>query len=219
MEMLQGFFVGTSEEELVTPYVRECMRANEPVTVHGFFAWIDRVKNSNIKFMIDAVFNYLLALQMFRAGIRRNNSDVMMAGRTRFSSLFYVLHYPKYRQIEYRDLKDRYLMEKYAPELYRYIMNTDAFTQHGDLSTGEAGDFINEEINKERKNLLPSKNPSDNDWLVVERSLDKVKQLHKKTTELCELERKDQRKAFDSTNIASGWRKELRKQGVLKPSL
>ena len=73
---------------------------------------------------------------MFRAGMRRNNSDILMAGRTKFSSLFYILQHPKYREIEYRDLKDRYLMEKHAPELYTYFINTETFTQHGDNHTG-----------------------------------------------------------------------------------
>ena len=76
--------------------------------------WMDisrKSENKNYLFMMEAIFTFLLALLMFRAGIRRNNDDVLMAGRNKFSSLFYIMNHPKYREIDWCDSKDRYLIE------------------------------------------------------------------------------------------------------------
>ena len=127
MEILQGFYSGTSEE-LLTPYVRHCLERKQTVNVNGYFNWIDTVVTPNYKFLTEVVFTHLLGLMLFRCGVRRYNSDVMMAGRSRFTPLFYLSNHPKYREIDYRDHRDRYLTQKYAPEPFRYLQKTESFT-------------------------------------------------------------------------------------------
>lgn len=43
-------------------------------------------------FLIEAIFTYTLAVYMFRAGVRRNNTDVIMASRVKYSPPYTLVY-------------------------------------------------------------------------------------------------------------------------------
>lgn len=52
----------------------------------GFFAWCKEVKDPKCNVLLESIFTYVLAVYLFRAGIRRNNSNFIMASRLNFFS-------------------------------------------------------------------------------------------------------------------------------------
>lgn len=61
------------------------------------------VKNPNYKFMAEVVFSYCLALHVFWARVRRNNSTAINVSKTKFSPLFFGLNMPFYMETCMRD--------------------------------------------------------------------------------------------------------------------
>ena len=75
----------------------------------------------------------------------------------------------------------------------------------GKRAKAKGGDFINEGRNKDRKKLLLSKFPKEADWTCVERALNKVKAIHKKTLDVCNLDRTEKSDPFDPFIISEHW--------------
>lgn len=59
------------------------------------------------KFLIEAIFTYTLAVFMFRAWVRRNNTDVIMASSVKFSTIYFVIFKTNYQKIEIIDIITR----------------------------------------------------------------------------------------------------------------
>ena len=115
--------------------------------------------------MEKAIYHYLFSLFLFRAAVRRNNSEIMLAARTNFSSLFYGLKQTSYQETDYRDLKMRFL----APE---FIKPNEAFSVSGHPGKGEGGDFVLDNKNKRLKRLVPNGLPTETTWINACRSFD-----------------------------------------------
>ena len=75
--------------EILVPYVQRLLASHQEPTVDGF---LDSLLTPNEKFMYDIIFNFSLALHVFRAGVRWNNSDAILASRSVFSPLFFGLY-------------------------------------------------------------------------------------------------------------------------------
>ena len=159
-QILSILFYGTTDELLV-PYIRQCLQQNIKPSVSGYHQWLTKVKNPNYIFLNKAIFHYLF-LFLFRAEVMRNNSVIMLAARTHFVSLFYGLNKISYQEIEFRDLKMRVL----APnDVTNFISTNDAFSVSGHPSKGAGGDFVLENKNKRMKLLIPTGLPTDTSWL------------------------------------------------------
>ena len=169
-QLLQIFLYGTADE-LITPYILYCKDNNSKPSLSNYYEWLAQVKNSNYLFMQDVVFTYVYALFLFRSGVRRNNSEVLLAARTKFSPLFYGLNMTNYQEIDYRDIKMRLLA---PPEIQNYLNENDSFSTSGHKSKGEGGDFVLENKNKSMKSLIPSGVPSEDVWLRACRTFDKL---------------------------------------------
>ena len=175
MQILEIFLYGTADELLV-PFVRQCIAEGNVPCVEKYYLWLSKVKDPNYLFMKDVVFTYVFALFLFRGGIRRNNSDVLLSARTKFSALFYGLNMINYQEIDYRDLKMRVLS---PPQVSEYITQNESFSTGGHPTKGEGGDFVLENKNRRIKMLLPAGVPTPNRWLRVCRSFDILDEVRK----------------------------------------
>ncbi|XP_069103763.1 uncharacterized protein [Argopecten irradians] len=76
-------------DELLVPYFRDRVERGKEVSATDYLSnWVSEVVDPNYLFVVSIVFNYLLSLYVFRAGIRRNNSDVITCSRATFTDLF-----------------------------------------------------------------------------------------------------------------------------------
>lgn len=65
-------------------------------------------------------------MYLFRAGIRRNNSNVIMASKLKFSSLYFGVSNTNYQQIELLDI----IMRVCAPaEILQFIQEHESFSR------------------------------------------------------------------------------------------
>lgn len=76
--------------------------------------------------MQEIVFTYILALYMFRVGVRRNNTKVMMAGRLKFAPLFFGLNKFNYQQIE---ILDSMMRLSAPPDIQHFIHENESMTR------------------------------------------------------------------------------------------
>lgn len=166
-ELVMIHFI-SSVDELLLPYVRQCLEEVKIPTVHGFHAWMSTVQDPNYMFMAEMSLTYLLALFIYRSGIRRNNSLITNVGRTKFSPLFYILHAPKYAELELRDMVTRLSAPDEVKEL---LKASESFSHSGHPSKHEGGDFCLESYNRRTKNWKPPGVPSDDQWLRIIRNL------------------------------------------------
>jgi hypothetical protein len=173
-QMMQIVLFGTASELLV-PYVQECIAQQLTPSVHGFYTWLSSVSDPNYLFLKDVVFTYIFALHLFRAGVRKNNSDVILAGRIKFSNLFFGVHMTTYQEIEYYDLKSRVLSPAPVNDFRRA---TESFAPSGNHSKGEGGDFVLESNNKRMKSWMPPGVPNEARWQRVTRNLDKLQKVN-----------------------------------------
>ena len=68
------------------------------------------------------VFTYALAIMINKLGDRNNNEKIQSAGRYKFMELFYGFNHPIYREIEFRDLRQKVVMFSIVTE--RKILHT-----------------------------------------------------------------------------------------------
>ena len=118
--------------------------------------------------------SFVYSLFLYRAGIRQNNFQIMLAARSKCSDLFFILNPPKYREIYHRDMLQRV---QAPPEVLTYIEQHEAFSPSGDTSRGEGGDFVLEDANKKVKALLPPGPPSPHHWTISCWSVDRLTQV------------------------------------------
>ena len=132
------------------------------------------MKDPNYCFLQEITYTYLVALNLFRRGVRCDNSTAMLTGRQKFARLFYITGMTKYQEISNRDMTDR---AHYPPELNEYIHATEAISVSGHPQKGEGGDFVLENKNKRLKTRLPTGVPVEKQWIRVKRNLDKLEEV------------------------------------------
>ena len=102
--------------------------------------------------MYHITFSYLLSFHLCNKGIRKNNSNNIMAARTTFAPLFFCGHHPKYQLIYLRDICERL---NYPKDIVSYLNTIECFSLSGKNNGCQGGDFIHEEVNKVIKSFLP----------------------------------------------------------------
>ena len=78
-------FLYAMSAEMMVPYVQRSLASHLGTTVDGF---LDSLLTPNEKCMYNIIFNFSLAFHVFRAGVRRNNSDAILSSRSVFSPFF-----------------------------------------------------------------------------------------------------------------------------------
>ncbi|XP_062577048.1 uncharacterized protein LOC134238946 [Saccostrea cucullata] len=125
MQFIEILLLGTGDE-LLQPYIRHCHDRTIEPSAKGFFVWCRDIMDPNYKFLLEAIFTYALAVYLFRAGVRRNNSDAIMACRVKFSSLYFGTGKTNYQRIEMTDL----MMRVCAPlEVHQFLQQHETFTR------------------------------------------------------------------------------------------
>ncbi|XP_021356987.1 uncharacterized protein LOC110452664 [Mizuhopecten yessoensis] len=200
-------------DELLLPYFRERMAAGVGVSAVDFMVWMRDVASPNFLFMVDIVFTYLLSVYVFRAGIRRNNSSVILSSRASFTDLFYGLNMTHYQELELTDLMVR---AQAPPQVKHFLAATESFSVSGNHSKGEAGDFILEAKNRRCKMWMPPGVPTEQRWLRVCRNFDRLEEIRANLLGLFDLGQKERdMQHTDLTTETFQWRLILRSSGYL----
>ncbi|KAK3103442.1 hypothetical protein FSP39_019273 [Pinctada imbricata] len=166
-------FFGTCDE-IILQYVRSEMENNNVPSLTEFYNFLGAAENPNVSFLKDCILTYLFALIIFRAGVRRNNADAIMAGKMKFAPLFYSLNMLFYQEIHFRDCMARVLMPQ---EIKEWWTENESFSTSGSPIKGEGGDFVLEAKNKAIKQWLPAGMPDERRWRRSIRNLDRLQKI------------------------------------------
>ena len=165
-------------KELVLPFVHECIRNEEEVSVEGYQKYFKNVQNQSYIFFYDIAFSYLLSFHLLTEAIRKNNSRRILAARIQFAPLFYSFHHPKYQQLHLRDIWQRAQM----PEpLLEFVNSNESFSLSGKNNTGQGCNFLHEELKKKVKSLLPPVMLTNEVWTRVCRKLKDLEEIREST--------------------------------------
>ncbi|CAG2198284.1 unnamed protein product [Mytilus edulis] len=169
----------SSLQELVLPYVRNCLSTRCPPTAKGFLtSGIEKYSYGNyqnFKYMLDQVCKFSQGIVNFRMATRRNNADLLKSSKYMTKELFHGRNHPKYQKIELYDT----IQDRMMPDNVRELNDLYAsITTSGNPSAGEDLDFVLEEKNKQLKAWIPKGMPTDIIWQTVcrnNRALEKIK--------------------------------------------
>ncbi|VDI12845.1 Hypothetical predicted protein [Mytilus galloprovincialis] len=174
-QMVQ-IFLHAMGQELLLPYVQKVILEGGSPFPAGYYHWLQGVQNPNYNFMKEVVFSYCLAIHVFRAGVRRNNTEAVNIVKTKFSSLFSGLNMPFYMEIITRDSLVRL---QCPPDVIGFLGDHESYSVSGNDSKGEGGDFVLEGKNRKTKMFIPAGLPDNNKWLQVCRNVDKLEKVNK----------------------------------------
>ena len=76
------------------------MQDGSSSTVQGF---LECQRTPNEQLIMNIIFYFNLALHVFQAGVRCNNSEVILANRSKFSPLFFGLNMPFFMEAYIKD--------------------------------------------------------------------------------------------------------------------
>lgn len=95
-------------------------------------------------FLSEAVFTFFLSLNVFRAGIRRNNSDIINVAKARFAP---PLLWTELAFLYGNFFRDSVLRTKCPQLLFNFLINNESYSISGNDCKGEGGDFVLESFN------------------------------------------------------------------------
>ena len=187
-------------------------RAIRIVSALGFLNFVFETENACLSLISDIFLNFGLAIYVQRIGDQNNDFTVSNAGRYKFFDLVYAFNHPIYREVEYRELRNKVIY----PEEIKNVLNENITFSATDI-TGkcQGGDFILELKIKKQKNIAPKGAVTAKTWQKISRSIDRVDDIVENA--------KSQLRIFDiplSRNILltreiSEWRAVLRLSGFL----
>ena len=138
-------------KELCISYVRHCLDVEEDVTAEGMLAWAAHSKNNNY-LLAHKLCDAVLACSVMRAGVRRNNSEAMIAGRQKTAPIFFTGPHHVYQRLIVRDMIQH---AQLPPSLKKFVCDRIAYSVSGKPTRGEGGDFVLEAKNRQTKSWLP----------------------------------------------------------------
>ncbi|CAH1778669.1 unnamed protein product [Owenia fusiformis] len=170
-------FIAGTLKEMLTTYNRSPVGADsQNTTSEGFVMFCKQHRNPTIRFMFDMVCELGIGILNLRAGIRRNNCNVIMSAKRTTRSLFHGRNHPKYQTIE---IFENFQYLCMPDEVRKLIDENRSLSKSGHKSKGQAWDFILEEDNQEVKKWVNRGVPSEHMWRKICRNvdgLDKIKQ-------------------------------------------
>ena len=78
-------------------------------SVTDFLRWQGNATNPNLKLLTQLFLNFGLAIYIQRIGDCNNHAKMSNARRYKFFDLFFAFKYPVYREVEYRELRNKVL--------------------------------------------------------------------------------------------------------------
>lgn len=205
-------------QELVLPYVRYCLTNNEEPTVDGYFLnYKANLSNDPCyRYSFEQVCRYASAIIIYRMGTRRNNTDLVRAGKFMSKELFHGRHHPKYQAIEiYDEFQYRCL-----PKPVQQLLDAHyAIVTNDNLSSGEGYDYKLEAANRSVKSHLPrAAVPTEEMWLSAcrnDKSVQAIRQKFDAITGLKSEMAKPTERIIDVSAAIHRWRTILREKKYL----
>ena len=77
------FLIGTSDH-IIQHYIDTCTVNKYTPNSNHFFQWCNSIKNKAFAVLLELLFSYGFGIFLFRAGVRRNNSEIMICARQKF---------------------------------------------------------------------------------------------------------------------------------------
>ena len=207
-ESFEIFLFGTALE-IIHVYLKNTM--NKP-TALGFLKWQSQLKSATLKLMCQLIFTYGLGIYVQRVGDRNNDIKYSDAGRYSFFSWFYGFSHRIYRELEYRDLRNKVL---YPEEVRAYRESNLTFATNSIDSRNQGGDFQLEQKIKRQKLLAPKGIVSKKTWQRISRSLDSVDLICKNTSSILGTSEEARSRTTILNDETLEWRAVLRKSGFL----
>ncbi|CAG2230053.1 unnamed protein product [Mytilus edulis] len=163
-------FMHSMAQEQLVPYCSQEAKTNSNPILSGYFSYLNGSTSSNYKFMLEVVFTYCLAIFVFRAGIRRNNSNAIQAGKVKFSPLFFGFNMPFIwiSEIQLSEYNVRHKSWRSQTNLTVLVVM---------IQKEKVVDFVLENINRKSKMWMPSGLPDKKKWREVCRNIDRLDEL------------------------------------------
>ena len=158
------------------------------------------------------LFSYVLAIYLFKIGVRNNDSNLINSARLKFDDLFYAFNHPIYREVEYRDLKNRVLY----PEQVRTLRdNNMSFNECQNVGKSQGTDFVLKGKVKRQKLLAPKGSDKASTGKVLARCLDVFDDIYSVPCERLKLKDSNSSRVTDLQAEVSTWQTVLRSSSFL----
>lgn len=138
-------FLYAMSAELILPYARQVLADNLEPSVRGF---LEHLRTPYQK-LLYIIFKFGLAFLVFRTGVRRNNSEVILASRSKFSPLFFGFIMP---------FTWKHMTRMQCPSVvYEFIANHESYSVSGNKSNGEGRYCVLENLTRTSKRVICSR--------------------------------------------------------------
>ncbi|XP_057311750.1 uncharacterized protein LOC130649485 [Hydractinia symbiolongicarpus] len=207
-QSFETFLHGTTME-LLRLYDSETTGSLSPL---GFLKWQSKITSPTLKLITQLVLTYGLGIYTQRVGDRSNDIKISDVGRFAYLDLFYAFNHPIYREIEYRDLRNRAI---YPNEV------TEQRNQNLSFSTGslekknQGGDFLLEQKIQRQKMIAPKGIVDKSTWKRISRSIDKFDSLYTKYSNILKVNEKSGSRNIILNEEVIQWRSVLRYSNYL----
>ena len=104
-------------KELLVPFVGESNKNDRDSTAEFYQEWLRYVEVRSYLFYYHITY-YLLSFYLLTQGVRKNNSNTIMAARVQFAPLFYSFQHPKYQHLYLCNIWQRVQMLKSCKIIY-----------------------------------------------------------------------------------------------------
>ena len=108
--------------------------------------------NPNLKLLTQLFLTFGLAIYIQKIGDRNNNAKMSNAGRYKFFDQFFAFKHLIYREVEYRELRNKVLC---PPEIQVFLESNVSYSSSNKEQTCQSADFILEEKVKNQKSIVP----------------------------------------------------------------
>ena len=122
--MLLLIFFDSILMEILT-FLKHCIQNSTQYTVDDFFSYIKNSTDKNFRFMCDILINYIMAIIIYRSGVRRNNFEFIAAGKCQLMKLFFITGMKNYQKLIINDINT---FIRAPPEIKKFLQDTQSFT-------------------------------------------------------------------------------------------
>lgn len=198
--------------ELIRIYEKE---NHSKITAIGFLKWQSTVESATLKLVLQLIFTYALGIYVQRIGDRNNDIVTSDAGRYAFTDFFYAFHHPIYREIEYRDLRNKTI---YPIEVRKQRYENLTFSTSSQEHKNQGGYFLLEQKIQKQKMMAPQGSVEKTTWQRISRSVDTFDKIYKNIDfQLSLTDETRSRNILLSEEIVQ-WRAVIRYSDYLKPT-
>ena len=120
--------INAISKELLVPFVRDSIKNDSVPTAEFYQEWLSYVEDRSYLFYYHITYSYISSFHFLTEGVRKNNSNQIMASRVQFPALFYLFQHAKYQQPYFHDIWQRVQMPGI---LQNYLFARESFSVSG----------------------------------------------------------------------------------------